>query len=85
VKLPPLSQDVVEPTATHLALANGHYDVVTRFALVELSRRGAVAELPIAPARKPQVRRLSGPGTLVVSGLAGLLVLVGGLLIGRLI
>ena len=83
MKLPPLNQDVVEPTATHLALANGHYDLVTRFALVELSRRGA--ELPVAPARIPQARRLSGPGILILSGLAGLLVLVGGLLIDRLI
>jgi len=40
VKLPPLSQEFDEPQAAYLALANGHYDQVTRFALVELGRRG---------------------------------------------
>jgi hypothetical protein len=84
VKLPPPSLENGEPAAAYLALANGHYDVVTRFALVELSRRGGGSELPGSPAGKRKPALPTGSATLLLSGLAVLLVLLGGLLINRL-
>ena len=86
MKLPPFSHDTVEPHATYLALANGHYDLVTRFALVEVSRRGVGGEVSATyPPAPKQARGSNGSGALVLSGLAVTLLLLGGLLVNRLV
>jgi hypothetical protein len=84
VKQPPPEQDGAEPPAAYLALANGHYDAVTRFALVEVSRRGGGSELTV-PVPKKKPGQLKVPGTVILGGLAVLFVVLGGLLVSRLV